>query len=122
MDLKKVETVRPTWLKLSVYKCSWCKSVPCQYPSAWEVEDGHGKLLTSLQVYSMTHPLLSLFPAIFYYAGHGYEHLGRNYMVPIDAPQPYAPENCISVQRILQKMQQQQTALNLILLDTCRKW
>ncbi|XP_055675313.1 mucosa-associated lymphoid tissue lymphoma translocation protein 1-like isoform X1 [Falco peregrinus] len=60
--------------------------------------------------------------AIFYYAGHGYEHSGRNYMVPIDAPQPYAPENCISVQRILQKMQQQQTALNLILLDTCRKW
>ncbi|XP_043350198.1 mucosa-associated lymphoid tissue lymphoma translocation protein 1-like isoform X4 [Dermochelys coriacea] len=60
--------------------------------------------------------------AIFYYAGHGYEHSGRNYMVPIDAPQPYAPENCISVQRILQKMQQRQTALNLILLDTCRKW
>ncbi|XP_063268600.1 mucosa-associated lymphoid tissue lymphoma translocation protein 1 homolog [Prinia subflava] len=60
--------------------------------------------------------------AVFYYAGHGYEHLGRNYMVPVDAPQPYAPENCISVQRILQKMQQQQTALNIILLDTCRKW
>lgn len=64
----------------------------------------------------------SSFPAVFYYAGHGYEHLGRNYMVPVDAPQPYAPENCISVQRILQKMQQQQTALNIILLDTCRKW
>ncbi|XP_051484127.1 mucosa-associated lymphoid tissue lymphoma translocation protein 1 homolog isoform X3 [Apus apus] len=62
------------------------------------------------------------FFAIFYYAGHGYEHLGRNYMVPVDAPQPYTPENCISVQRILQKMQQQQTALNLVLLDTCRKW
>ncbi|XP_053844847.1 mucosa-associated lymphoid tissue lymphoma translocation protein 1-like isoform X3 [Vidua macroura] len=62
------------------------------------------------------------FFAIFYYAGHGYEHLGRNYMVPVDAPQPYASENCISVQRILQKMQQQQTALNIILLDTCRKW
>ncbi|NXU69495.1 MALT1 protein, partial [Horornis vulcanius] len=59
--------------------------------------------------------------AVFYYAGHGYEHLGRNYMVPVDAPQPYAPENCISVQKILQKMQQQQTALNIILLDTCRK-
>ncbi|KFO80864.1 Mucosa-associated lymphoid tissue lymphoma translocation protein 1, partial [Cuculus canorus] len=60
--------------------------------------------------------------AIFYYAGHGYEHSGRNYMVPVDAPQPYVPENCISVQRILQKMQQQRTALNLVLLDTCRKW
>ncbi|NXY81769.1 MALT1 protein, partial [Alcedo cyanopectus] len=62
------------------------------------------------------------FYAIFYYAGHGYERSGRNYMVPVDAPQPYTPENCISVQRILQKMQQQQTALNLVLLDTCRKW
>ncbi|XP_071610626.1 mucosa-associated lymphoid tissue lymphoma translocation protein 1-like isoform X5 [Heliangelus exortis] len=62
------------------------------------------------------------FYAVFYYAGHGYEHYGRNYMVPVDAPQPYTPENCISVQRILQKMQQQQTALNLVLLDTCRKW
>ncbi|KFP01949.1 Mucosa-associated lymphoid tissue lymphoma translocation protein 1, partial [Calypte anna] len=61
------------------------------------------------------------FYAVFYYAGHGYEHYGRNYMVPVDAPQPYTPENCISVQRILQKMQQQQTALNLVLLDTCRK-
>ncbi|XP_069723295.1 mucosa-associated lymphoid tissue lymphoma translocation protein 1-like isoform X2 [Phaenicophaeus curvirostris] len=60
--------------------------------------------------------------ALFYYAGHGYEHSGRNYMVPVDAPQPYVPENCISVQRILQKMQQQRTALNLVLLDTCRKW
>ncbi|XP_069836509.1 mucosa-associated lymphoid tissue lymphoma translocation protein 1-like [Dendropsophus ebraccatus] len=59
---------------------------------------------------------------LFYYAGHGYERLGRNYMVPIDAPQPYKPENCISVQRILQQMQDRKTALNVVLLDTCRKW
>ncbi|KAG9489677.1 hypothetical protein GDO78_005562 [Eleutherodactylus coqui] len=59
---------------------------------------------------------------LFYYAGHGYEHLGRNYMVPIDAPQPYRPENCISVQRILQQMQDKKTDLNVVLLDTCRKW
>ncbi|KAJ1181845.1 hypothetical protein NDU88_007044 [Pleurodeles waltl] len=60
--------------------------------------------------------------ALFYYAGHGYEHPGRNYMVPIDAPQPYLPENCISVQKILQRMQERKTALNVVLLDTCRKW
>lgn len=59
---------------------------------------------------------------LFYYAGHGYERSGRNYMVPIDAPQPYKPENCISVQRILQQMQDRKTALNVVLLDTCRKW
>ncbi|XP_075432187.1 mucosa-associated lymphoid tissue lymphoma translocation protein 1-like isoform X2 [Ascaphus truei] len=59
---------------------------------------------------------------LFYYAGHGYERSGRNYMVPIDAPQPYRPENCISVQNILQRMQERKTALNVVLLDTCRKW
>lgn len=91
-------------------------------PTGQEVGNGCAELGTELHACIVTHPLLSMFPAIFYYAGHGYEHLGRNYMVPVDAPQLYAPENCISVQRILQKMQQQQTALNLILLDTCRKW
>ncbi|XP_061078430.1 mucosa-associated lymphoid tissue lymphoma translocation protein 1 [Conger conger] len=60
--------------------------------------------------------------ALFYYAGHGYECSGRNYLVPIDAPQPYRPENCVSVQSVMRHMQERLTALNVILLDTCRKW
>ncbi|XP_010894828.1 mucosa-associated lymphoid tissue lymphoma translocation protein 1 isoform X2 [Esox lucius] len=60
--------------------------------------------------------------ALFYYAGHGYERLGRNYMVAIDAPQPYSPENCVCVQRVMCKMQERQTALCMVLLDTCRTW
>lgn len=59
---------------------------------------------------------------LFYYAGHGYERAGRNYLVPIDAPQPYRPENCVCVQRVMLNMQQKRTALSVILLDTCRKW
>ncbi|KAJ3596796.1 hypothetical protein NHX12_003196 [Muraenolepis orangiensis] len=59
---------------------------------------------------------------LFYYAGHGYERSGRNYLVAVDAPQPYQPENCVCVQRIMLKMQNRQTALSVILLDTCRKW
>ncbi|CAL8373976.1 unnamed protein product [Arctogadus glacialis] len=59
---------------------------------------------------------------LFYYAGHGYEHSGRNYLVPVDAPQPYRPDNCVCVQRIMLRMQEKQTALSVILLDTCRKW
>ncbi|XP_030587705.1 mucosa-associated lymphoid tissue lymphoma translocation protein 1 [Archocentrus centrarchus] len=59
---------------------------------------------------------------LFYYAGHGYEHAGRNYLVAVDAPQPYRTENCVCVQRIMLSMQERQTALSLILLDTCRKW
>lgn len=63
-----------------------------------------------------------LFPGLFYYAGHGYDHAGRNYLIAVDAPQPYQPENCVCVQRILLSMQKKQTALSVILLDTCRKW
>ncbi|XP_070686725.1 mucosa-associated lymphoid tissue lymphoma translocation protein 1 [Pempheris klunzingeri] len=59
---------------------------------------------------------------LFYYAGHGYERAGRNYLVAVDAPQPYRPENCVCVQRVMLNMQQRRTALNVILLDTCRKW
>ncbi|XP_030280411.1 mucosa-associated lymphoid tissue lymphoma translocation protein 1 [Sparus aurata] len=57
-----------------------------------------------------------------YYAGHGYEHAGRNYLVAVDAPQPYRPENCVCVQRVMLSMQRRHTALSVILLDTCRKW
>ncbi|XP_051898573.1 mucosa-associated lymphoid tissue lymphoma translocation protein 1 [Pristis pectinata] len=60
--------------------------------------------------------------ALFYYAGHGYECSGRNYMVPVNAPNPYRPENCINVQKILCRMQEKNTALNVLLLDMCRKW
>ncbi|XP_068595129.1 mucosa-associated lymphoid tissue lymphoma translocation protein 1 isoform X2 [Brachionichthys hirsutus] len=59
---------------------------------------------------------------LFYYAGHGYEHAGRNYLVAVDAPQPYQPGNCICVQRIMLSMQKKHTALSVVLLDTCRKW
>ncbi|XP_030622573.1 mucosa-associated lymphoid tissue lymphoma translocation protein 1 [Chanos chanos] len=60
--------------------------------------------------------------AVFYYAGHGYEHAGRNYLVAVDAPRPYCKENCVCVQRVMRKMQERQATLNVILLDTCRKW
>lgn len=60
--------------------------------------------------------------ALFYYAGHGYERSGRNYLVAIDAPQPYRPENCVCVQRVMRKMQERRTALSVVLLDTCRTW
>ncbi|XP_028307044.1 mucosa-associated lymphoid tissue lymphoma translocation protein 1 [Gouania willdenowi] len=59
---------------------------------------------------------------LFYYAGHGFEFAGKNYLVPIEAPQPYRKENCVCVQKVMLRMQQRQTALNVILLDACRTW
>ena len=65
-----------------------------------------------------------LFPihiGLFYFSGHGFEHDGQTYMVPHDAPTGYLPQDCMCAQEVLEKMQSRQTALNVILLDICRK-
>ncbi|NXA42662.1 MALT1 protein, partial [Eudromia elegans] len=58
---------------------------------------------------------------LLYYAGHGYENFGNSFMVPIDAPGSYTSAHCLCVQRVLRSMQQRRTALNIFLLDMCRK-
>uniref|UniRef100_A0A8D0FW28 Mucosa-associated lymphoid tissue lymphoma translocation protein 1 n=1 Tax=Strix occidentalis caurina TaxID=311401 RepID=A0A8D0FW28_STROC len=58
---------------------------------------------------------------LLYYAGHGYENFGNSFMVPIDAPSSYTSAHCLCVQRVLQRMQQRRTGLNIFLLDMCRK-
>ncbi|KAK5622707.1 hypothetical protein CRENBAI_025861 [Crenichthys baileyi] len=58
---------------------------------------------------------------LLYFAGHGYENYGNSFMVPIDAPASYTSAHCLCVQRILTRMQEKKTGLNVFLLDMCRK-
>lgn len=58
---------------------------------------------------------------LLYFAGHGFEDSGQNYVVPIDAMTDWTPDKTICVQEILQKMHQAGTAINVFLLDICRK-
>uniref|UniRef100_A0A667YE25 MALT paracaspase 2 n=1 Tax=Myripristis murdjan TaxID=586833 RepID=A0A667YE25_9TELE len=58
---------------------------------------------------------------LLYFAGHGYENYGNSFMVPIDAPASYTSEHCLCVQNVLQRMQEKETGLNILLLDMCRK-
>ena len=61
--------------------------------------------------------------ALFYYAGHGVETHGLNYLVPIDA-YPQSEADVVSgttpLTAILDQMQQSGAKLNLLLLDACR--
>jgi uncharacterized caspase-like protein len=60
--------------------------------------------------------------AVFYFVGHGFETAGQCFLLPVDAPaNDYTPADCIAVDTILQRMQQHRPALNLILLDMCRR-
>lgn len=64
--------------------------------------------------------------AIFYYAGHGIEVAGRNYLLPADVP-PASPGDeefvvgeSIAVDRVLQAMQGRGARVSLLVLDACR--
>uniref|UniRef100_A0A1I8EBW7 CASPASE_P20 domain-containing protein n=2 Tax=Wuchereria bancrofti TaxID=6293 RepID=A0A1I8EBW7_WUCBA len=60
--------------------------------------------------------------AVFYFVGHGFEKNGKNYLLAVDAPSvDCRMTECISVEWILSVFEDSHPALNLILLDVCRK-
>jgi uncharacterized caspase-like protein len=61
--------------------------------------------------------------ALFYYAGHGVETHGLNYLVPVDAhplDEGDVFEQGIGTSGILDQMQKSGARVNLVLLDACR--
>ena len=60
---------------------------------------------------------------VFYYAGHGMQVRGRNYLIPVDADIGREDEvafNAFDVQAVLEKMDSARNHTNLIILDACR--
>ncbi|MBX2868769.1 MAG: caspase family protein [Acidiferrobacterales bacterium] len=60
---------------------------------------------------------------LFYYAGHGVQVGGRNYLVPTDADIREEDEvafETIDAARILEKMESAQNPVNIVILDACR--
>src|SRR5258706_4463503 len=60
---------------------------------------------------------------LFYYAGHGMQVKGRNYLVPVNAEIDQEDEiefNTLDVNLVLAKMDSAKNALNIVILDACR--
>lgn len=60
---------------------------------------------------------------LFYYAGHGIQVAGRNYLIPIDADIDSESDikfETVDVGRILGKMEDAENGVNIIILDACR--
>lgn len=60
---------------------------------------------------------------LFYYAGHGIQNKGVNYMIPIEADLTTEEQiefDCVSADRILAYMENATTKINLIIMDACR--
>ncbi len=61
--------------------------------------------------------------AVFYFAGHGIQVRGRNYLVPVDADvqvEDEVPYSAIDVGLVLDKMESAKSAVNVVILDACR--
>ena len=60
---------------------------------------------------------------IFYYAGHGVQLEGNNYMIPVDTAGESADQlkdDSVSLQRVLDDMQDQKARFTLAIIDACR--
>ena len=57
---------------------------------------------------------------LLYFAGHGFEQGGQNYLVPVDAGH-WIPEKAVCAQKVLKEMNKFGTELIVFLLDICRK-
>lgn len=60
---------------------------------------------------------------LFYFAGHGVQVRGRNYLVPVDADIKYEDEiedQSVEIGLVLSKMESAKARVNLVILDACR--
>lgn len=60
---------------------------------------------------------------LFFYAGHGIQYGGKNYLIPVDADIPDEDEvdfQAVDANLVLRKMSSAQNRLNIVILDACR--
>ena len=60
---------------------------------------------------------------LFYFAGHGVQVKGRNFLIPVDAQIQREDEvayNSVDVGQVLDKMESAGNRLNIVILDACR--
>ncbi|MDM8515606.1 caspase family protein [Desulfobacterales bacterium HSG16] len=61
--------------------------------------------------------------AMFFYAGHGVQVSGNNYLIPVDAKLDNENDveyDCVRADRILAKMENAGSKTNIVILDACR--
>jgi uncharacterized caspase-like protein len=60
---------------------------------------------------------------LFYYAGHGLQVNGKNYLVPVDAEiksERYVSAEAVDAESVLAEMQAAKTRVNIVIMDACR--
>lgn len=61
--------------------------------------------------------------ALFYYAGHGIQVKGQNYLIPADAvvrSEAEIDEESVNLAHLLERLDEAKNAMNIVILDACR--
>lgn len=61
--------------------------------------------------------------ALFYYAGHGIQSEGANYLIPVDVNLKSETDiqyDCVNVSRVLSRLEEEDCKMKIIILDACR--
>jgi len=56
---------------------------------------------------------------VFFFAGHGEDHEGRSYLVPVDGVYDQVPETCVPLSLVLERISRVPAKRRLILFDMC---
>jgi uncharacterized caspase-like protein len=60
---------------------------------------------------------------VLYFSGHGFQHKGRNYLVPVDLvidDEDEVPRKAASVDEVVEKLNENSRGVNVVILDACR--
>ena len=60
---------------------------------------------------------------LFYFAGHGVQTKGRNFLMPVGADiqrEDEVPHKAVDVQQVLDKIEMAKNRINVVILDACR--
>ena len=60
---------------------------------------------------------------LFYFAGHGIQFSGQNFLIPVDADIPdiaFLPSGAVSVQLLIEELAKSPFAAKVVILDACR--
>ena len=60
---------------------------------------------------------------VLYFAGHGLQHRGRNYLIPVDMvidQEEDVPRKAASVDEMVDKLNENNKGVNVVILDACR--
>lgn len=93
----------------------------CNFQVQVVLDANRGQMVKAVQEFGKRLPGAAV--GLFYFAGHGVQVEGVNYLMPVQPDiqtEDEVPVEALSAQLVLNKMESAKTRLNLIILDACR--